>query len=197
MQASAKGQAGTRGQIVAAADALFHAQGFERTSFADIAAAVGISRGNFYYHFKSKDEILEAVIGSRREATGRMLECWQVEGGDAPARLRSFIRMLVDNRAAILARGCPVGTLSAELVRLGHRAVPSANDLLLQFRAWLQARFEEAGLAADDAARAAMHLLARSQGVALLANVFNDEAFLQQEVAALEAWLEGRLQAGP
>lgn len=52
----------TRHQIVEAADRLFYERGFEATSFADIAAVVGLSRGNFYYHFRTKDEILEAVI---------------------------------------------------------------------------------------------------------------------------------------
>ena len=42
----------TREQIVLAADQLFYEQGFEHTSFADIADAVKLSRGNFYYHFK-------------------------------------------------------------------------------------------------------------------------------------------------
>ncbi|TNF20020.1 MAG: TetR/AcrR family transcriptional regulator, partial [Pseudomonadales bacterium] len=55
----------TRERIVSEADRLFYERGYEHTSFADIADAVGISRGNFYYHFKSKDEILDAVIGDR------------------------------------------------------------------------------------------------------------------------------------
>jgi AcrR family transcriptional regulator len=36
-----------RVRIIEAIDALFHAQGFDNTSFADIADAVHISRGNF------------------------------------------------------------------------------------------------------------------------------------------------------
>lgn len=39
----------TRQEIVEKADLLFYQRGFENTSFADIADAVGISRGNFYY----------------------------------------------------------------------------------------------------------------------------------------------------
>ena len=38
----------TREHIVRAADELFYQQGFDHTSFADIAKAVNISRGNFY-----------------------------------------------------------------------------------------------------------------------------------------------------
>ena len=47
------GNKSTRDQIVEAADLLFYHQGFEHTSFSDIAGTVKISRGNFYYHFKS------------------------------------------------------------------------------------------------------------------------------------------------
>ena len=47
----------TRRQIVDVADRLFYEHGFEASSFADIARDVGLSRGNFYYHFKTKDEI--------------------------------------------------------------------------------------------------------------------------------------------
>ena len=46
----------TRDYIIEAADRLVYRQGFEHTSFTDIADAVGISRGNFYYHFKSRDD---------------------------------------------------------------------------------------------------------------------------------------------
>ncbi len=60
----------TRDRIVQAADQLFYRQGFEHTSFSDIADDVQISRGNFYYHFKTKDEILDAVINVRLVDTG-------------------------------------------------------------------------------------------------------------------------------
>lgn len=67
----------TRDEIVVAADQLFYRQGYEHTSFSDIASAVQISRGNFYHRFKSKDEILDAVIGARLGNTQKMLEQWE------------------------------------------------------------------------------------------------------------------------
>ena len=63
----------TRQRIVEAADELFYRQGYEHTSFADIADSVRISRGNFYHHFKSKDDILDAVIALRLATTRDML----------------------------------------------------------------------------------------------------------------------------
>ena len=51
-----------REEILDAAEKLFAAKGFDNTSTGDILDAVGIARGTLYYHFKSKEEILDGVI---------------------------------------------------------------------------------------------------------------------------------------
>ena len=155
----------TREQIIAAADQLFYRQGFEQTSFADIANAVQISRGNFYYHFKIKDEILDAVLQVRLANTQKMLEQWESQGKTPADRLRSFIHILIANRAKIKRYGCPVGSLSTELAKLNHAAQDEANKLFTLFRTWLRRQFTLLGRK-SDADQLAMHLLARSQGIA-------------------------------
>jgi AcrR family transcriptional regulator len=185
----------TRDHIVDAADRLFYRQGYDHTSFSDIADAVHISRGNFYFHFKTKDEILDAVIERRLADTREMLERWQAEGSSPAERIRRFIDMLIANRADIKRYGCPVGTLATELAKLGHAARPAANKLFALFRAWLSDQFTALGRAAD-ADRLALHLLARSQGVATLANAFHDDAFIRREVEAMGDWLDGQARDG-
>jgi TetR/AcrR family transcriptional repressor of nem operon len=178
----------TRDQIVDAADQLFYRRGYEHTSFSDIADVVQISRGNFYYHFKTKDEILEAVINARLANTRKMLEQWEIEGKQPADRIRSFIHILLANRADIKRYGCPVGTLCGELAKLNHASQGEANKLLTLFRTWLRRQFTLLGREADADALA-MHLLARSQGVATLANAFHDEKFISQEVKQMCDWL--------
>lgn len=51
-----------RNEILDAADRLFAEKGFDGTSTGDILDAVGIARGTLYYHFTSKEEILDALI---------------------------------------------------------------------------------------------------------------------------------------
>lgn len=179
----------TRDHIVEAADRLFYRQGYEHTSFADIADAVQISRGNFYYHFKTKDEILDAVIEARLAYTQQMLDRWHTEGKDSADRIRSFTHMLVANRADIKRYGCPVGTLCTELAKLNHGSRDDANKLFTLFRTWLRRQFAALGRA-HDADALAMHLLARSQGVATLANAFHDDKFIRQEVKLMCDWLD-------
>ncbi|MFQ3787137.1 TetR/AcrR family transcriptional regulator [Halomonas sp. A29] len=179
----------TREQIITAADDLFYRQGFEQTSFANIAEAVGISRGNFYYHFRTKDEILEAVIKRRLAKTRGMLDQWEAESSEPVERIRSFIRILVGNRGKIMRHGCPVGTLCAELAKLEHLQRAAANEVMTLFRTWLRRQFVALGHE-PDADALAMHLLARSQGIALLANAYQDSSFVDAEVEQLLDWLD-------
>ena len=178
----------TRDHIVEAADQLFYQQGYEHTSFSHIADAVRISRGNFYYHFKSKDEILDAVINERLANTRSVLEQWEVENSRPADRIRCFIHILIDNRDKIKLYGCPVGTLSTELAKLNHASQAEANKLFKLYRNWLCKQFALLGRQ-RDADQLAMHLLARSQGVATLASAFHDATFIRQEVRELCDWL--------
>ncbi len=183
-----RGDNKTRDEIVKAADRLFYRQGFEHTSFADIAAAVGISRGNFYHHFKAKDQILSAVITARVNKTQDMLDQWARKEKDPADRIRCFIHILIRNRRDIKRFGCPVGGLTSELAKLNHGAQGEANKLFSLFRDWLAGQFALLGHD-EEAEHLAMHLLARSQGVATLANAFHDETFIRQEVAQMCDWL--------
>jgi len=184
----------TREHIVEAADNLFYRQGYEHTSFSNISDAVQISRGKFYHHFKSKDEILDAVIEARLAATHQMLERWENEGKEPMDRIRSFIHILIANKRDIKHYGCPVGTLCGELAKLDHVSRPDAVKLFTLFRSWLRRQFTLLGRE-QDADALAMHLLARSQGVASLANAFHDEGFIRNEVRQMCDWLDQSAKA--
>lgn len=182
----------TREEIVDAADRLFYTQGYEHTSFAHIAETVGISRGNFYYHFKSKDEILSAVIEARLAKTQAMLDEWHASGEQPADRIRSFIHILIRNQVDIQLYGCPVGTLNAELIKLEHASQQEAVALFQLFRTWLRKQFAALGHGgASDSL--ALHLLARSQGVATLAHAFRDEKFIRHEVKLMCDWLDAHI----
>lgn len=178
----------TRQTIAAAADDLFYRQGYAATGFADIAAAVGISRGNFYYHFRTKDEILDAVIARRLQRTEIMLAGWETEADDPAERICAFIRILVRNGTLIMAHGCPVGTLCNELAKLEHAKLSDAARVFTLFRAWLAGQF--AALGRDvDADELALRVLSFSQGTATLATALRDDAWVAREVQRMCSWV--------
>ncbi|MBV6394007.1 MAG: HTH-type transcriptional regulator BetI [Anaerolineales bacterium] len=52
----------TRSKIVSSAIRLFSARGFNAASVDDICAEAGVSKGAFYHHFKSKQELFLALL---------------------------------------------------------------------------------------------------------------------------------------
>ena len=65
-----------REKILNTATQLFIQKGSEKTSMQDIAQTAGISKGAIYHHFKSKDEIVLAVIRSRQELMEEEMKQW-------------------------------------------------------------------------------------------------------------------------
>lgn len=51
-----------RGRVLRAAAYLFHLQGYSRTTVREIAQVVGIQSGSLFHHFKTKEDILCAVM---------------------------------------------------------------------------------------------------------------------------------------
>lgn len=51
-----------RNEILDAAEQLFFTKGYAKTTVNDILQAIGIAKGTFYYYFKSKEEVMDAVV---------------------------------------------------------------------------------------------------------------------------------------
>src|SRR5439155_162504 len=52
----------TRDAILHAASRLMHVKGYNATSIDDVLRESGIGKGNFYYHFKSKEDLGHAIL---------------------------------------------------------------------------------------------------------------------------------------
>jgi AcrR family transcriptional regulator len=62
MPRSTKAACDRRLEFINAAEALFNEKGFENTSIDDIVQRVGVAKGLFYYYFKSREEMLAAIV---------------------------------------------------------------------------------------------------------------------------------------
>jgi AcrR family transcriptional regulator len=177
-----------RERIIEAANTLFYQRGYNQTSFSDIAEASGLPRGNFYYYFKSKDDILAAVIAQRMDDIRAMLAEWEQAFPEPRARLKRFVQMLRNSAADVERYGCPIGSLNVELSKTQLQLQSQAGAMLELFRHWLTDQI--AALGHPDANIKALHLVAAAQGISLVTNVYRDQAFLDREAAALDAWVD-------
>ena len=85
-----------RNEILDVAERLFGMKGFDHTSTNDILNEVGIARGTLYYHFKSKEDILDAMIG---RMTGQIVAAAKAIAGqkEVPVLQRLTMTLLALN----------------------------------------------------------------------------------------------------
>ena len=85
-------------QILDIAEELFTSKGYDNTTTADLLEKVGIARGTLYYHFKSKEEILDALIERIVGGILRNVQELCSQKMAAPQKIISFIAgMKVDS----------------------------------------------------------------------------------------------------
>ena len=178
-----------RQRIVNAARNLFYHQGYLATSFTDIACAADIPRGNFYYYYKTKDELLTDVIKSRLDVLRDQLDGWDQTIEEPKARLLSFVSLPLCDEENIIRYGCPLGTLNAEMSKTDTSHPSRAVTLFDVVLVWLARQFSELGYA-DESRMLAMHLFGRLQGAAILSQAYRNTHFLHYEVQKIKDWLQ-------
>lgn len=179
----------TRQDIITAAKALFYRRGYAHTSFSDIVDTTGIQRGNIYHYFKTKDEILAAVIDQRISEYQAVLNEWDQSYTDPRERLHCFVQMVAMNKGDLTRYGCPIGTLNTELGKETFELREAARALFDLFRDWLAEQFRLLGNARQARARA-LHLLGRTEGISIMGHVYNDPALIAAEVKVLQQWID-------
>ena len=82
-----------KSEILDAAELLFETKGFDGTSTTDILNEAGIARGTLYYHFKSKEDILDAII---ERMTGSLVaKATEIAGKKDEPVLRRLTQMML------------------------------------------------------------------------------------------------------
>src|SRR5919201_2479477 len=160
---------GKRERLVESATALFHEQGVHRTTLAEVAERAEVPLGNVYYYFKTKDDLVGAVLDGYQEQAAFLIA--SLERSRTPqARLKALVRNWTDMRDAIVRYGCPIGTLCAELhiSQGGHDR--EAAEVVARIIDWSEDQFRQLGRSDADAHDLAVALFAGIQGAALLAN---------------------------
>lgn len=183
-----KSVGGKRERLVVAAARLAYAQGFARTTLAHIAEEAEVPLGNVYYYFKTREDIVAAVLAWRKQQFAEAQERF-AELGSAKERLTAFVDMTVGNAANVAQKGCPMGTLCAELLKVPGEPGEESGDLLTVPMAWMAEQFAEIGHA-DQADDLALQLQGGLQGASMMALSARDPEFLAKEGARLKGWIE-------
>jgi TetR/AcrR family transcriptional repressor of nem operon len=187
----------TREAIIEAATRLMHVRGYQNTSLDDVLRESEVGKGNFYYHFRSKEDLGYAILD---QLVARFLErtlepCFSDAGAPRLGQIRCFLdRILEAQRARNCVGGCAMGNLACELsdVHEGFRA--RLASVFTGWRERLTAALREAQQRGEvvsgcDAQSIGYFLVAGLEGAILLSKVSKDIGVMEQCVMELKRYL--------
>ena len=182
----------TRRRILDTAYVLFRRKGFTRVNVDEISAAAEITKRTLYSHFRSKDELLAAVLESQHRLA---FDAFQTFGKKLPGTPAEMIQAFFDELSVWSARprwaGSGFTRLVMELADLpGHpaRAIAKRHKAILE--GYLANLLEQAGIAsAKDRAREIWLL---SEGAMVLVLIHGDRGYIRSAAEAARRLLAGR-----
>jgi AcrR family transcriptional regulator len=187
-EAASVARPGKRQRLVAAACELVYRQGVAHTTLADIAQAADVPVGNVYYYFKTKDDIIGAVVqahGDRLESTLAELER---RHRSPKARLKALMGVLAERADSTAQYGCPYGTLCSELAKGADGSDPLAAPLMLILLDWAEQQFRAMGR--RDAHDLAVELVASYEGSAVITSALGEPELMARQARRLQRWIE-------
>jgi TetR/AcrR family transcriptional repressor of nem operon len=132
--------ANTRLTILQKAFELIYSKGYQTTSIDEIIATTQVTKGAFYYHFKTKDEMGIAIIEEILKPT--MLESFiqPIENSQNPIDdLYNMISyLLLDDPFLEVKYGCPVGNLTQEMTPWNTQFSKALLELVNQWMHTIQ-----------------------------------------------------------
>ena len=195
----------TREQILDAASRLMHVSGYRGTSLDDVLRESGVGKGNFYYYFKSKEELGYAILDRIvRGFLERTLEPSFADPSLPPLEKihRFFDSVLESQRQRNCVGGCFMGNLASELSDVHEGFRRRLIDVFTRWRERLTEALREAqsdGSLAEacDPARLAHFLVASLEGAILMTKVTKDIQVMETCVGELKAHLTLYATAAP
>jgi TetR/AcrR family transcriptional regulator, transcriptional repressor for nem operon len=179
---------GKRQRLIEAAGQLLHQQGVEKTTLAEIAQAADVPAGNVYYYFKTKDDIIAAVIEAHVQQAKAALASIDGDHRSPKSRLKALVSEYAGQSEVIALYGCPHGSLCSELDKRPASPDFAVAELMRVPIEWAEGQFRALGR--SDARDLAVSLIAAYEGSALLANTFRDPGILAREARRLNRWID-------
>jgi TetR/AcrR family transcriptional repressor of nem operon len=177
-----------RTRLVAAARRTLHERGVEHSTLAEIAEAADIPIGNVYYYFKTKDDLVRAVVANY-DGDYVSLRSMLDRHDDPKERLKALVAVWISAKERVALYGCPIGSLCSELGKRDPDEISDAAGVVLGKLVTLaQEQFEAMGR--EDARDLAITMVAAYEGAALLSNSLHDPDILVKHAARLTQWLD-------
>jgi TetR/AcrR family transcriptional repressor of nem operon len=191
MRKSRSEAAETRRRIVRTAAGTFRRDGLETPGLDDLMGAAGLTRGGFYRHFASKDQLAAEALAEAFDGVIASMSAAIAERGDRSPIAAAADRYLNATHRDGPEEGCPLAALGSELARAGDSVRAVATDGL---RRMLETVSGDADPAQTAAARdTALVSLSAMIGALTMARMVDDPTLSDALLERVSAYLNGAI----
>jgi TetR/AcrR family transcriptional repressor of nem operon len=190
----------TRDKLIRTASELIRRKGFIATRIDDVCEIAGVTKGAFFHHFKTKEDLAEGCLIAWQQAMSETLKSapFQKEANPTERVLGAmdlFISVLDDPK---MLKSCLVGTTVQETSETHPQLRATAHDCFQLVRELFQGMLDEAcrnTKATVDTASLADLWMSAVQGSLILYKASRDPAVIRRTLEHVKQYIAGYLPA--
>lgn len=187
----------TRHTILEKAFELIYIKGYQTTSIDEIIATTKVTKGAFYYHFKTKDEMGLAIINEILKPTMQSAFIKPLEDAENPIKeIYDMTKaLLLDNPFLKLEYGCPAGNLTQEMTPWNIEFGKALSELILEWQQTIEKSInigKVKGIIRNDinAEQVAYFIMSSYWGIRNFGKVYNNAECYHSYLKELKIYLE-------
>jgi TetR/AcrR family transcriptional repressor of nem operon len=191
----------TRTAILTAATDLVRRNGYTATTVDDVCAQAGVSKGAFFHHFKTKDDLVAAALGQWDAGAAAMEATAPFHKAKSPrARVIGYMDFYIGvfTNAAVM-KSCLAGTTVQEIADSNEPLREAAGLCFSSARDRFTALLDEACRGSRkriDTASLASLWMAAIQGSLILFKASHDETIIHRNLQHVKSYIESQLPKG-
>jgi len=171
----------TRRHVLETAARLINVKGYHNTSMNDIIDATGVKKGNLYFHFSCKEDLVFELVEHAKKEYGIYL-CKNISGENSREKLTSLMEAVgrFHSQNGFIG-GCVFGNMALEVGDENPRIAELVRSVFMDWAAMIEAlvrRGIESGEipGKTDPAAAAWHMIATLEGAVMMAKLTKRES---------------------
>jgi AcrR family transcriptional regulator len=184
-----------RERILRAAMELFRKHGFHNTSLARILQKAEITKGGFYFHFKSKEELGFVVLERTKNMWMTNVIAAIEDEPDARARIQRMTQIMTQMYRGEIFHGCALlAVMTAEMMESNSALAEHIKEIFYEWRKSLDVIIDEGkreGLFNEgvDSESLALILIGCCQGTTMMGHLDPDKVDFDLLLHDLERWI--------
>jgi TetR/AcrR family transcriptional repressor of nem operon len=190
----------TKETLLDAAEDLMLEKGFVATSVDEICAEAKVTKGSFFYYFKSKDALGKLLVQRFSAKMGhKLMETIHRHGTDPREKLFGFIDFAIEMGGCCEGKGCLIGTFTQELSETHPELRLCCEESFVQLRKLFETELKAAlklyGTGKKvDTQGIAEQFIATIQGSLLLIKATQDRSVMKRTMQNFKNYLQLILQ---